>query len=80
MTGCVGRIAALTGKTENAQKRIEQLSRESVKSGAECYYVAAIYSALGNRDQAFHWLERGYAEKDECLADAQGGSIGGWSA
>lgn len=69
ITACLGRIAALTGKTENAKKAIEELNRASVKSGAGCcYYVAGIYAALGNRSQAFSWLERGYAEHEQEMA------------
>lgn len=69
ITGCFGRIAALTGKTENAEEAIEELRRASVKSAAGCcYYVAGIYAALGNKDQAFNWLERGYAEHEQEMA------------
>jgi hypothetical protein len=45
------------------------LSVRSLKSGAGCcYIVAGIYTALGNKDQAFHWLERGYAEREDFMA------------
>lgn len=60
----------MTGRTENAEKAIEELSRESVKSraGFNCYYIAGIYTALANREKALHWLEKGYAESGEGLA------------
>jgi len=32
-------------------------------------YVAAGYAAAGEKDKAFEWLEKAYAERDQTLAD-----------
>lgn len=54
-----------TRGTRNAEKAIGKLSRASAKSESGCCcYVAGIYAALGNKDQALRWLERGYAERE----------------
>jgi hypothetical protein len=31
------------------------------------YLVARIYTALGNKDEAFHWLETGYREHEALM-------------
>jgi len=59
----LARAYALSGKRGEAQKLIDQLkdlSRQRyVSSGA----VAEIYAALGERDQTFELLEKGYDER-----------------
>jgi serine/threonine-protein kinase len=40
---------------------------ESTPTGLGLFYIAAIHSVLGNRDEALHWLERAYREEPSWL-------------
>jgi hypothetical protein len=43
------------------------LKRLSKKRYVQPYPIALIYAALEDKDEAFQWLERAYAEHDEDL-------------
>jgi hypothetical protein len=43
---------------------IEELKGESQTTYVPAYFIAAIYGALGEKDQAFAWLQRAYDERD----------------
>jgi serine/threonine-protein kinase len=63
----LGIIYALSGRANEARwvaGTLEQLSR---KRHTQAYSIAAIYSALGDRDQAFMWLERAAMQRDSYL-------------
>jgi hypothetical protein len=44
------------------------LTRSSSERYVQPYFVALIYAALEETDEAFSWLERGFVERDEDLA------------
>jgi hypothetical protein len=46
---------------------LNELNRLSRKRYVSPYDVAAIYVGLGEKDQAFKWLERAYEERSEFL-------------
>ena len=63
----LGIIYALSGRANEARwvaGTLEQLSR---KRHTQAYSIAAIYSALGDRNQAFMWLERATMQRDSYL-------------
>ncbi len=64
---CVGRIHALCGRREQALHAIDELRRLSEACYVQSNLIALIYTALGQEDEAFQWLERAYAERDEDL-------------
>lgn len=66
MIAALGHAFAISGKRDEALKIIEQLkglvSRQSYVSP---YSIALIHIGLGQRDQAFEWLDRAFEERDE---------------
>ncbi len=62
----LGYTYALWGRKDEAQKKIRQLedmsARQSVASD-----VASIYAGLGDKDQAFVWLEKMYQQRDSSI-------------
>jgi predicted Zn-dependent protease len=58
----------LSGKRAEAQKIIDQLKELSAHSYVAPYNLAAIYAGLGDKDQAFAWLDRAYADRSGFLA------------
>ena len=53
----------LTGKKSEAQKVLAQLQDMSAKRYVPPYNIAIAYVGLGDKDQAFAWLERAYADR-----------------
>jgi TolB-like protein/Flp pilus assembly protein TadD len=64
----LGHAYALSGKRVEAQKIIDQLKEMSLHSYIAPYNIAIIYAGLGDKDQAFAWLDRAYAERSYILA------------
>jgi len=55
------------GKRYNAQKILETLQRKSKASYISPYMVAVIFAGLGDKAQAFAYLEKAYTEKSTDL-------------
>ncbi len=64
----VGRAFALSGKKAEAQKVIDELKELSNRTYVPPYNFAIIYAGLGNKDEAFVWLNRAYDERSYYLA------------
>jgi tetratricopeptide (TPR) repeat protein len=54
---CLGEAYAAAGYRDEAHKILEQLQDVSKHGYVTPYLVARIYTALGNKDEAFRWLE-----------------------
>jgi DNA-binding winged helix-turn-helix (wHTH) protein/TolB-like protein/Tfp pilus assembly protein PilF len=70
MLALLGHAYAASGRTADAQKVLSDLHDLSESADANYvspYTVAAIYSALNDKDQAFKWLERAFEERDVWL-------------
>jgi tetratricopeptide (TPR) repeat protein len=73
MLALLGHAYAASGKTAEARQVLNELrdlseSREAASTlYVSPYTVAAIYTGLGEKDQAFKWLERAYEERDVWL-------------
>jgi len=63
----VGYALAAAGKRAEARNIIDELARTSKSSNVSPSYIAGIYSTLGERDQAFEWLEKAYQVRDDQL-------------
>ena len=69
----LGHAYAASGKTVEARQVLSELQDLSESQAAETrryvspYTVAAIYTGLGEKDQAFKWLERANEERDVWL-------------
>jgi tetratricopeptide (TPR) repeat protein len=58
--GHLGNTYGLAGKKTQALKVIEQLKEQSKRKYVAPYDIALVYIGLGDKDQAFAWLEKGY--------------------
>ena len=63
----LARAAALAGKRDQALETIQSLNRLSRDRFVSGYDIAAIYAALGQKDEAFAWLEKAYDQRAEWL-------------
>jgi tetratricopeptide (TPR) repeat protein len=54
---------AVSGKTNKAQRVLAELKEQSKRRYISPFNIAIIYVALGERDQAFEWLEKAYDER-----------------
>jgi len=59
---------ARRGKTDEVQKVLDEMAKISRQTYFPLYYKAAIYADVGDNDQAFHWLEKCFEERDMWLA------------
>jgi len=55
------------GRTDEAYQAIEQLKERAKQAHVLPYDIAVIYVGLGEKDRAFEWLEKAYADRDEDL-------------
>jgi eukaryotic-like serine/threonine-protein kinase len=63
----LGHAYAASGKKEKAQKVIEHLREMSVHEYVPPYNIAVVYAGLGEKDEAFVWLNRAYQERSYLL-------------
>jgi serine/threonine protein kinase/Flp pilus assembly protein TadD len=64
----LGHAYALSGNRTEAQKVLDHLKELSVHSYVAPFDFAVIHAGLGERDQAFAWLERAYKERSYYMA------------
>jgi Flp pilus assembly protein TadD len=65
----LGHAYALSGNRADAQKILDHLKELSAHSWVAPYNVAVIYAGLGEKDQAFAWLDRAYNDRSYYLAE-----------
>jgi len=65
--GFVGFAFAMSGQRVEAQRILAELEERSKREYVSPTALALIYTGLGNKDQAFAWLDRAYAERDSWL-------------
>ncbi|HEU4387775.1 MAG TPA: winged helix-turn-helix domain-containing protein [Blastocatellia bacterium] len=58
---------AISGKKLKAQKVLDDLMQRSQQQYVPPYAMALINAGLGNRDEAFRWLDAAYETRDEWL-------------
>jgi serine/threonine-protein kinase len=59
----LGHAYAVSGRTADAQRIIVDLKAPPARNYVAPYYIALVYAGLGDRDQAFAWLERAYDDR-----------------
>ncbi|HEY0322219.1 MAG TPA: protein kinase [Pyrinomonadaceae bacterium] len=59
----LGHAYAVAGRTGDAQKVLADLDELARERYVLPYFRAAVYTGLGDKDQAFAWLERAYEER-----------------
>jgi DNA-binding winged helix-turn-helix (wHTH) protein/TolB-like protein/Flp pilus assembly protein TadD len=67
MLALLGHAYAASGKTAEAHQVLAELGDLENRRYVSAYTVAAIYTGLGDKDQAFEWLEKAYEERDVWL-------------
>jgi TolB-like protein/Tfp pilus assembly protein PilF/class 3 adenylate cyclase len=63
----LGHAYAVSGNREAAHRMMNQLKELSTRRYVSSYHIALIYAGLGEKDQAFQWLEKAYAERSDLL-------------
>jgi DNA-binding winged helix-turn-helix (wHTH) protein/Tfp pilus assembly protein PilF len=53
---------AVSGQRSEAVKLLDELHEQAKQRSISAYYIALIYAGLGEKDQAFVWLEKAYQE------------------
>lgn len=59
--------SAVSGDGGQAYRFLADLQQRCAQQFVTPYFVARVFTALGEREQAFGWLERAYDVRDECL-------------
>lgn len=59
----LGHAYAASGKKDRAERVLTELKDQSTRSYVSPFNVAIIYAALGEKDQAFDWLEKAYEDR-----------------
>ena len=59
----LGYVSALAGNTDDARRILLELKDLSTTKYVSPHHFAVMYAALGERDDAFDWLERAYEDR-----------------
>jgi tetratricopeptide (TPR) repeat protein len=65
--GHLGNAFARAGRVREARDCLREIKERLKDENVGLYEVAFIHAGLGERDQAFEWLEKAYAERDQGL-------------
>jgi tetratricopeptide (TPR) repeat protein len=67
IVGTLGHAYAASGRRGEAQKIVEELKEQAKQRHVTPYWIAMIYVGLGEKDQAFSWLEKAFEERSSWL-------------
>ena len=67
-TSSPGNTYARAGRVREARECIRQLKQRSDVETVETYGIAIIHAGLGEKDQAFEWLEKAYEVRDQGMS------------
>jgi TolB-like protein/Flp pilus assembly protein TadD len=62
-TAALGHVYAVSGRRDEAQKVLDELKESSKQRFVSAVWPALIYAGLGEKDQAFEWLEKAYDQR-----------------
>ncbi|MHC4511028.1 MAG: tetratricopeptide repeat protein, partial [Planctomycetota bacterium] len=60
----LGRAYALSGRKDEAETLLQELQERAASEYVLPTYFTQLYTSLGNKDEAFRWLEKAYQERD----------------
>src|SRR6266545_711256 len=63
----LGGAYAQAGRTADAKRIVAELTGRAEKRYVCPYEIATIYTGLGQKDAAFDWLQKGVAERADCM-------------
>lgn len=67
MLGALGHVYAASGHSVEALKMVDQLKERSKQSHVSSFEFVLVHVALGQKDQAFAWLEKAFEERNSWL-------------
>jgi tetratricopeptide (TPR) repeat protein len=53
---------AVSGQRSESLNLLDELRKQAKQRSISAYYIALIYAGLGEKDQAFVWLEKAYKQ------------------
>lgn len=62
ITAQIGYVLAVSGRQTEARIAISELKERAARQYVPPYDIALIYAGLGDKDQAFEWFEKAYAD------------------
>jgi TolB-like protein/Tfp pilus assembly protein PilF len=65
--GHMGNAYARMGREAEARTMISELETQVQSTGVGRYEIALVYAGLGDKDEAFAWLEKAFAARDKGL-------------
>jgi hypothetical protein len=68
----LGHAYAVSGRKAEAVRTISDLTNQAKQKYVAPYQIAAIYAGLGDKDQAFAWLEKAYQERSDWMVSLPG--------
>ncbi len=63
ITAMLAHAYAVSNRTGEAQKLLDELKARSKRSYVSPHFIAMIYAGLGEKDQAFEWLQKAYGDR-----------------
>jgi DNA-binding winged helix-turn-helix (wHTH) protein/tetratricopeptide (TPR) repeat protein len=60
----IGYIYAVSGRRREAQRILDELNKSSERERVTAFARALIYVGLGDKERAFEWLEKAYANRE----------------
>ena len=66
--GDVGQALAMLGRTDEARAELARLMQLATSRYVPALDIATIHASLGDRDSAFQWLERAFADRSTNIA------------
>jgi TolB-like protein/DNA-binding winged helix-turn-helix (wHTH) protein/Tfp pilus assembly protein PilF len=67
----LARTYAVSGRTSEARKLLDQLMEQSKKRYVSPFYMAIVYAGLGENDQALDWIEKAYKDRSNAIVFAK---------
>lgn len=58
---------AVSGRRNEAVKLLDELREQAKRRSITAHYIALIYAGLGEKDQAFVWLEKAYQQNADVI-------------
>jgi len=68
LVAMLGRAYALSGRKDEAETLLQELQKRATSEYVLPMTFAGFHTTLGNTDEAFFWLEKGYQERNSGMA------------
>jgi tetratricopeptide (TPR) repeat protein len=65
--GSLGHAYAISGKTDQARKVLQELEGRGAQQYVPAYAIALVYAGLGENDQAITWLQKAYEDRSTSM-------------